>query len=144
MFGGGVVFGGTFNGNPISLAGADAALAELARDDGAALKHANHLGGQLMEGLRGLAQAAGIPLRITGFGAAMAFHFGNRTELRDYRDTLADDREALRRFLIAALAEGIHMLPDGRMYVSAAHTEQDIQQTLAAVSRALDAVLTPA
>jgi glutamate-1-semialdehyde 2,1-aminomutase len=144
MFGGGVAFGGTFNGNPISLAGADAVLTELARDNGAALKHANLLGARLMEGLRGLAQDSGIPLRITGFGAALALHFGNETDLRDYRDTLSDDREALRRFLMAALAEGIHMLPDGRMYVSAAHTEQDIQDTVAAASRAMDAVLKPA
>ncbi len=135
-----VVFGGTFNGNPISLAGADAALTELARDDGAALKHANSLGMRLMEGFEDLARDSGVPLRVTGFGAALALHFGNDTELRDYRDTLADDREALRRFMVAALAEGIHMLADGRMYVSAAHTEQDIQETLAAASRAMDAV----
>ena len=38
MFKGGVVFGGTFNGNPLSLAGADACLGELSRDGGAALK----------------------------------------------------------------------------------------------------------
>lgn len=136
MFHRGVAFGGTFNGNPISLAGADAALAELARNGGEALTRANRLGAQLMEGLRGIARESGIALRVTGFGAAMALHFGNHTELRDYRDTLSDDREALRRFLLAALAEGIHMLPDGRMYVSAAHTEQDIEETLAAVSRA--------
>lgn len=144
MFGRGVAFGGTFNGNPISLAGSDATLTELARDDGAALKHAGRLGKRLMEGLCELAKDAGIPLRVTGFGAAMALHFGNDNELRDYRDTLADDREALRRFMTAALSEGVHMLPDGRLYVSAAHTEQDIEETLAAARRALDAVFSRA
>jgi glutamate-1-semialdehyde 2,1-aminomutase len=143
MFGRDVAFGGTFNGNPISLAGADAALTELARDCGAALKHANRVGGQLMAGLRRLSCDSGVPFRITGFGAAMAFHFGNETPLNDYRDTLADDRGALRSFLMAALAEGIHMLPDGRMYVSSAHTERDIEETLAALSRALEAVCVP-
>ena len=34
MFTGGVVFGGSYNGNPTSLAGADAALEVLARNDG--------------------------------------------------------------------------------------------------------------
>jgi glutamate-1-semialdehyde 2,1-aminomutase len=137
MFGGGVAFGGTFNGNPISLAGADAALTELARDDGAALKHANRLGEKLIEGLRAVGRRSGIPLTVTGFGAALALHFGNDTELRDYRDTLADDRQALRRFLLAALGEGVHMVPDGRMYVSAAHTERDIEETLDAAGRAM-------
>jgi glutamate-1-semialdehyde 2,1-aminomutase len=140
MFDRGVAFGGTFNGNPISLAAADATLAELSRNDGAALKTANELGRRLSEGLNAAAASAGIPLRVTGFGAALALHFGNDTPLCDYRDTLADDREALRRFLLAALAEGIHMVPDGRLYVSAAHTAADIEETIAALSRALEAV----
>jgi glutamate-1-semialdehyde 2,1-aminomutase len=72
----------------------------------------------------------------------LALHFGNQTELRDYRDTLSDDREALRRFLFAALAEGVQMVPDGRMYVSAAHTERDIDETISAASRAIEAAFT--
>jgi glutamate-1-semialdehyde 2,1-aminomutase len=139
MFGGGVSFGGTFNGNPISLAGADTALGLLARDDGAALKHANRLGKDLMEGLRKVGQTLGIPLRVNGFGAALALHFGNDSPLLDYRDALGDDREALRAFLAAALAEGVHMVPDGRMYVSAVHTERDIEETISAASRAMEA-----
>ncbi|SPE41912.1 Glutamate-1-semialdehyde-2,1-aminomutase (fragment) [Candidatus Sulfopaludibacter sp. SbA3] len=92
-----------------------------------------------MDGLRDIAQHSGIPLRVTGFGAALALHFGNDSELRDYRDSLSDDRETLGRFLMAALSEGLHMLPDGRMYVSAAHTERDIAETLVAASHALEA-----
>jgi len=138
MFGGGVAFGGTFNGNPISLAAADAALTELSRDNGAALKHANRMGTLLMDGLSVCARESGIPMQVTGFGGALALHFGNPTSLRDYRDTLHDDREALRRFLMAALHLGIHMLPDGRMYVSAAHTEKDIEETLAAARTAAE------
>jgi glutamate-1-semialdehyde 2,1-aminomutase len=89
-----------------------------------------------MEGLRKL----GLPAAVTGFGAAFATHFGNETALRDYRDTLADDRDMLRRYLTAMLAEGVHIIPDGRMYVSIAHTEADVEQTLAAASRALKSV----
>jgi glutamate-1-semialdehyde 2,1-aminomutase len=142
MFGQGVSFGGTFNGNPISLAGAEAALQELSSDGGAPLKHANQLGVHLMDGLRDTARSSGIPLRVTGFGAALALHFGNNSELRDYRDALSDDRETLSRYLSAALAEGLHLLPDGRMYVSAAHTERDIEETLDSASRAMEAACT--
>jgi hypothetical protein len=35
------------------------------------------------------------------------------------------------------MAEGIHSLPDGRFYLSAAHGEQDVKETLAALSRVL-------
>jgi glutamate-1-semialdehyde 2,1-aminomutase len=137
LFGGGVSFGGTFNGNPISLAGAHATLEEISRDGGAALRRANRIGGMLMDGIRRIAAGRGLKLLVSGFGAAFALHFTARTELRDYRDTLDDDPAALRNFLQAAMAEGIHSLPDGRFYVSAAHGEQEVEQTLAALTRVL-------
>ena len=137
LFTGGVVFGGTFNGNPISLAGAHATLEELGRDDGAAVRHANRIGCMLMEGIRTLARERGLKLLVSGFGAAFSVHFTERTELREYRDVLDDDSAALQRFLLAALAEGIHLLPDGRFYVSAAHTERDAEQTIEALARIL-------
>jgi glutamate-1-semialdehyde 2,1-aminomutase len=138
MFGGGVVFGGTFNGNPLSLAGADACLTELERGGGAALAHANAIGMKLQAGIAEAARRRGVNVKIRGFGAAFALHFDNPTEIRDYRDTLAGDAVRLRRFLTRALEEGVHMLPDGRMYVSAAHTAQDVEETVAAVERALE------
>lgn len=137
MFGGGVAFGGTFNGNPISLACALATLTELGRDQGAALAQANRLGRRLIEGLREAAARRGIPLLVSGFGAAFAVHFTEKAELRDYRDTLDDDRTRLAAFLRHALEEGVYLLPDGRFYVSAAHDGDDVAETLAALDRAL-------
>ena len=124
----GVAFGGSFNGNPVSLASANATLTELARDNGAALAHARRIGQRLIDGIPRMAR---IPVLVSGFGAAFAIHFTNRTELRDYRDTLADDTGLLNRFLYRALEQGLHIVPDGRMYVSAAHTDRDIDDTLA-------------
>lgn len=129
MFTGGVVFGGTFNGNPLSLAGADVCLNELSRDGGSALREANRLGLHLMDRLTTSAKSHEIPLKVTGFGTAFYLHFTQREELNDYRDTFDDDRDLLQRFLLAALQEGIILVPDGRMYVSAVHTEQDIELT---------------
>jgi glutamate-1-semialdehyde aminotransferase len=76
-----------------------------------------------------------IQLAITGFGAAMSLHFTQRTELSDYRDTLDDDGEMLQRVLRRALEEGLHLVPDGRLYVSAVHTDEDIGQTAQAFER---------
>jgi glutamate-1-semialdehyde 2,1-aminomutase len=137
LFTGGVSFGGTFNGNPMSLAGAQAALEEIGRDGGAALQHANRMGVRLMEGIRKIAADRGLKLLVSGFGAAFAVHFTNRTELREYRDVLDDDAAALKKFLHAAMSEGVHLLPDGRFYLSAAHGEKDVDETLAALGRAL-------
>src|ERR1051326_2903022 len=126
----GVAFGGSFNGNPVSLASSHATLTELSRNNGAALAHANAMGERLMSGIRDMARRNGIPLVVSGFGAAFALHFTPKTELNDYRDTLADDSAMLQRFLSRALEEGLHVVPDGRMYVSTAHTPRDIDETL--------------
>lgn len=132
---GGVAFGGSFNGNPMALACAHATLSELASDGGAALAHANRLGSALMDGIRDLARRHGIALDVRGFGAAFALHFTGRSELHDYRDTLADDTGQLRAFLTRAVEHGVYPVPDGRFYVSAAHTERDAEETLAALAR---------
>ena len=137
MFTAGVVFGGTFNGNPLSLAGADTCLTELTRDGGQALCHANRMGDRLMKALPELAGQAGLSVRTTGFGTAFYVHFTERDELIDYRDTFDDNRDLLQRFLRAALEEGVLLVPDGRMYVSTAHTEGDIDATIERLSRAL-------
>jgi len=73
---------------------------------------------------------------VTGFGAASSLHFSQPTEYRDYRDTLDDDKKKLGRFLLLLLEEGAQLVPDGRMYVSAAHTDRDVRDTLSAMDRA--------
>ena len=65
----------------------------------------------------------------------MSLHFTQRTQLRDYRDTLDDNRQMLQRVLRRALEEGLHLVPDGRLYVSAVHTDEDIAETLQAFER---------
>jgi glutamate-1-semialdehyde 2,1-aminomutase len=140
MQGGGVAYGGTFNGNPLSLAGARATLDELAKDDGELLRHANRMGERLQAGILTCARKRGIPLVIAGFGAAFAVHFTSRKELTTYRDVLEDDADQLSRYLMAALKEGLYLLPDGRIYVSAVHQEADIDESIAKFDLAFSAL----
>ncbi len=132
---GGVSFGGTFNGNPLTLAAARTTLDELAIDAGAPLVRANQLGQHLMSDFRKLARKHDVPLAVCGFGAAFAIHFTEVENLIEYRDTLPDDRNKLRHFLYRMLMAGIYTLPDGRFYISTAHTEEDIGETSRAIDR---------
>lgn len=138
IFGGGVAFGGTFNGNPVSLAAGETTISELTKDGQSALRRANELGEDLKNALQAAARSRGLPLHVTGFGTAFALHFNSRQELRDYRDILDDDQELLDLCLFAALEEGINILPDGRMYVSTVHSPADIEQTIASMERVFD------
>lgn len=133
---GGVAFGGSFNGNPIVLAGSHATLGVLSADDGAALKHAHRVGESVMEGIREAARRRGLPVLVTGFGTAFAVHFTRKPELVEYRDTLTDDTGMLRRLVVALLEEGVYILPDGRLYVSVVHSDEDARETVAAFGRA--------
>ena len=131
-----VAFGGTFNGNPLSLAGASTCLDLLALENGAALDRANRSGARIIDGIRLCARSFGIDVTITGFGAAFAVHFTRRRRLVEYRDTLHDKRRTLAAFLRIALDEGLYLLPDGRFYVSAAHSDRDVDDAIAALGRA--------
>lgn len=128
-----VVHAGSFNGNPIALAAADAALKFLAARRGAQLKRVRKLGETLMKGIAQLAEKAGIPLLINGVGAAFHLSFTRRAEMRNYRESLDCDLEARDRFIVAMLHAGVYLLSDGRWYVSTAHSEADVKKTLDAV-----------
>ena len=133
-----VAFGGTFNGNPLSLAATDACLETIGQHDGYALKEANQSGQRLMAGIRRSAARYGLDVLVTGFGAAFAIHFTAGAELWEYRDTFRNDRTRLNEFLHRALEEGLYLLPDGRFYVSAAHTDDEIMESIAAIDRVLE------
>jgi glutamate-1-semialdehyde 2,1-aminomutase len=133
--GNGVAFGGTFNGNPLSLAVANATLDELSRDNGAALERARANGERLMAGIRKVAAEAHLPVTVSGVGSCFWVHFTDQMELRNYRDMLQRRQDRLDRYLPAMLDEGVLMLPEGRTYVSAVHDERDVNETLAAARK---------
>ena len=128
-----VMHAGTFNGNPISLAAADATLTAIARDGGAALEQARSVGAALMEGIGQLAQEFGIATLINGVGTTFNVAFTTRGSMQTYRDTLEANTAARDVFVEAMLTAGVYLLPDGRWYVSTVHSEQDVLFTLEAV-----------
>jgi glutamate-1-semialdehyde 2,1-aminomutase len=131
--GNGVAFGGTFNGNSLSLGAARATIEQLSHDDGAALRRARQTGERLMEGIRSAARQSGIPLQVLGHGTCFWLHFTDCAPARCYRDTLNNSRDVIDRYLRLMLDEGILLLPQGRVYVSAVHGDKEVEQTLRAV-----------
>ena len=53
----------------------------------------------------------------------------------NYRETLSADQARYKDFAVAMLDEGVLVLPDGRWYLSAAHTDKDIEGTLEAARK---------
>jgi glutamate-1-semialdehyde 2,1-aminomutase len=84
-----------------------------------------------------LLRAQDHELHVAGEGPVFHLCFAER-QPRNYRDLLASDRQKYSNFTLALLDEGVLTLPDGRWYLSTAHTDEDIERTLEAVARTLD------
>ena len=132
-----VLHAGTLNGNPLSLAAAKATIEELARDDGAAYRLLWSNGERLRLGIEKALRDAGLEVVTAGGGPV--FHVSFATQpARTYRETLAADTTRYSDFALALLDEGILVLPDGRWYISTAHTAADVDATLQVVRRVVD------
>jgi len=121
-----VVHAGTLNGNPLALAAAVATLQTLTPD---VYERLDRVGRALRRGLEEELRAKGIPVVTTGEGAVFQVHFQTETP-REYRDTLPTDKTLYAGFLLALLDAGVLALPDGRWYLSAAHGEDVLEETL--------------
>lgn len=132
---GDVVHAGTLNGNPVALAAARAALQALQRDPDATYGALHRRGEQLRDGIAAILRKHGYGIHTAGVGAVFHVCFIDR-QPRNYRDLLDADQKTYSDFALALLDEGVLTLPDGRWYLSTAHTDQDIEETLQAVARA--------
>jgi glutamate-1-semialdehyde 2,1-aminomutase len=124
-----VIHAGTMNaGNP-SVAAALATLTVLERNN----VHARlaDLGQRLLKGLVTAAQVAGLPVLAQGPGPMFHLGFTKLPEVCDYRDTLSYDKALYARFVLAMQLRGIRLIGRGLWYLSAAHTEAEIDHCLA-------------
>ncbi|RYE10615.1 MAG: aspartate aminotransferase family protein [Hyphomicrobiales bacterium] len=139
MFGTGAVnHSGTYNTNVPSVVAAVATLEVLSADDGAALKRVEATGDRLIEGLRRLAHDAGVPLRVSGVGAAFNTYFADAAhDLVDYRSYRRTDLTLQKNFIQRLALAGIRPTGRGTWFVSAAHGAAEVEATLAAAKTAL-------
>ncbi len=131
-----VVHAGTLNGNPLCLAASKWSLDFVLSQGASHPQHLQALGRRLMDGLSDLGRRHGIPLRPQGPG--LVFHSvmlkagAAEGTIRDYRDYVqrqdAPRWAHLRRCL---LETGVRAIERGLWFISLAHTEADITETLA-------------
>jgi glutamate-1-semialdehyde 2,1-aminomutase len=134
LAGGGVVQGGTYNAQPVSMAATVATLRLLR--EGAPYDAIAAAGGSLMDGLERAFALAGVDARVVGFPAVFNVVLGG--EPTDYRSFLACDRQGYADLARDLLGEGVRALERGTWFLSAAHTEEHVERTVAAVARVLD------
>jgi glutamate-1-semialdehyde 2,1-aminomutase len=132
---------GTFNSNVISMAASAAALKELERDNGAMYRELESVGADLMDGIREIVGRLRLPVLVQGFPTAFHMSFTEIAQIRDYRDyAIHCDKERYNRFTLEMMKRGVRLIGRGIWYISAAHTADHIERTLAAVEESLAAV----
>jgi len=130
---------GTLSGNPLAMAAGLAAVSVLERKG--VYEQLERSAGLLEAGMRSAARDADVPVQINRVGSMMSAFFVER-EVTDVASAQACDVRRFSRYFAALLAEGILIAPSQfeAMFVSLAHTEADIESTVAACRKALAAV----
>ena len=124
---------GTFSGNPVSCAAARAVLGELRRPGVYAALFEK--GRRLMLALQASLDAAGIPAQVTGEPPAFQPWF-TAQPVTDHRTAQTADAGLGARFAQLLFDRGI-LKAHEKFFVSTAHTEDDIDCTIAAIEDAV-------
>ena len=127
---------GTLSGNPLATAAGIATLSIL-RDTNP-YEQLERLSTRLAIGLEEAAKAAGVPYSIGWFGPMMTFFF-SADEVVDWETAAACDTEAYGRYFWGMIDRGVYM-PCSQyeaLFLSAAHTDEDIAATVAAATEVL-------
>jgi len=132
---GSVYQAGTLSGNPLAMAAGIAALSALTPEvhDRIASRTT-----RLARGLREIAGRRGIPFTADSAGSMWGFFF--RAEpVRSFADAKTSNVDRFKRFFHAALARGVYLAPSAfeAAFVSDAHTDADIDETLSRLDDAM-------
>jgi glutamate-1-semialdehyde 2,1-aminomutase len=131
---------GTLSGNPLATAAGIAALIHI-RENPHVFEVLEARGQQLEEGVLSMIAEEGYPLYWTRVGS-MASLFFTPDPVTDWHSAARSDRNAFKRFFWGMLDRGFYLAPSPfeALFLSAAHTEADIQDTLDAAREVLEGV----
>ena len=127
---------GTLSGNPLAMAAGYATLRYL-RDHKEIYARLDTLAGELVAGVAAAAKDAGITLCHNRVGSMFTWFFAPGP-VTDWNSAAKSDTEAFGRFFRTLLESGVYLPPSQfeAAFMGAAHTEHDVQQTIAAAKRA--------
>lgn len=136
---------GTLSGNPLAMTAGLATLQILTAEPTAGEPdYSRHLTLQtkkLVLGWEQQAKKADVPVQVHQAGSMFGLFF-NAHHVRDYATSAASDQEAFKVWFRAMLEQGIYLAPSQfeTIFLSGAHTDDDIETTLAASEKAFAAV----
>ena len=133
-----VIHAGTMNSSNPTIAAALATIEVLEKEN--PYERMFRFGNKLMDGLRKAAAANNHNLLVQGPGPMFNIGFTDLKSVNDYRDTLSYDRAKLGKFISAMHDERVRIIGRGLWYISAAHTEADIDHAIEVSARVMGSI----
>ncbi len=132
---------GTLSGNPVAMAAGIATL-QLIAQDATLYERFDEASRSLVHGLTGVLRERGVPSYATAAGAMFCL-FLTGGPVENLVDVRRIDREMFAEFYRAVLENGVYFAPSPfeANFLSAAHTLDDLNRTLALCAASLDEVL---
>ncbi|MBF39882.1 glutamate-1-semialdehyde 2,1-aminomutase [Idiomarina sp. UBA4520] len=127
---------GTLSGNPVAMSAGLAALQQLSTPG--LYDQLYQRVDALVDGLQERANRAGVPMTTNRAGSMFGFFFTEEPEVTSYAQATQCNMEHFKAFYHAMLNEGVYLAPSAFEggFMSAAHTEDDIEKTLQAAEKA--------
>lgn len=129
---------GTLSGNPLAMTAGFTALSKLKKSS---YQYLETLSDRLINGLSKYAKKYSIPHTATKAGTMIGFSF-TEGPLENFDDARKINTDLFRRFYVSMLKQGI-LLPPSQyecIFLSVVHSEEDIDQTIAAAEKAFRAM----
>lgn len=136
---GGVYQAGTLSGNPLAMSAGIATL-QLIQEEGF-YQQIEEKSAYLEAGLRQAATAAGVTTCLQRVGGMFCTYFCEGP-IHNFNDALNSDTEAFGRYFRTMLDNGINLAPSQfeAGFMSVAHSQEDLDQTIEAAAKAFAAV----
>ncbi len=128
---------GTLSGNPLAMAAGCAMLKQLRDRKAEIYPRLEKLSGELVDGVAAAAKEAGVPLSHNRVGSMFTWFF-NPGPVTDWDSASKSNTESFGKFFRSMLDSGVYLPPSQyeAAFLGAAHTEEDIQRTIAAAKQA--------
>jgi len=129
---------GTLSGNPLAMAAGIAQVKHLREKKNEIYPRLESLTAKLVEGVAARAKEAGVTLCFNRVGSMFTWFF-SEGPVTDWDSASKSDIAAFGRFFRNMLNAGIYLPPSQfeAAFLSAAHSEEDVQKTIAAAGKAL-------
>jgi glutamate-1-semialdehyde 2,1-aminomutase len=128
----------TLNGNPVCAAAGCAALDVLSKPG--VYDRLHQVGSRLRKGIVDSGTRHGFAVQAPGEDAVFGVRFTDRKPLRTWMDLTTANKDLGLRWALELLKRGLLVNPNEKFYISIAHTDADVEQTLGIVDQAFAAL----